>query len=218
MILAIHKPPGWTSFDVVRKVRSISGEKKVGHAGTLDPFAEGVLILGMGRDSTRKLSAIAEQEKEYRAVLKLGMVTDTLDPEGETIMRKPVPPLSRIMIEKVFDSFKGRIQQVPPMFSAKKVGGTRLYKMAREKKTIPRSPVTVTIMDLNLEDFSQTALRFTVVCSKGTYVRQLGADIAHALGTLGYVESLTRTRIGNITLDDCLSLKSVEDLWLSIAE
>lgn len=218
MILAIHKPKRWTSFDVVKKVRSITGIKKVGHAGTLDPFAQGVLVVGTGRQSTRRLSLIAGQEKEYRAVLRLGKITDTLDPEGNTVMRKPVPPLTRMKIEQVFDIFKGPIQQVPPMYSAKKIGGARLYKLARENKTVPRKPVTVTVKELRLAGFTPTAIRFSVVCSKGTYIRQLGADIAYALGTVGFLESLTRVRVGDFRLEECLSLETLEDRWLSIAE
>ncbi|MFQ6615425.1 MAG: tRNA pseudouridine(55) synthase TruB [Fidelibacterota bacterium] len=218
MILAIQKPRGWTSFDVVEKVRSVTGEKKVGHAGTLDPFAEGLLVVGVGRESTQRLSHIAQQEKEYRARIRLGISTDTLDTEGNVVTRKPVPPLTRSRIEKVFKSFTGTIQQVPPMYSAKKVGGTRLYELARENKEIPRRPATVTIKELTLEDFTQKTIRFSVVCSKGTYIRQLGADVAQALGTVGYLEALTRIRIGNITLKECHSLQDLEQQWLSIAE
>lgn len=218
MILAVHKPPGWTSFDVVRKVRSITGEKKVGHAGSLDPFAEGVLVVGVGRHSTKRLSVITRQEKEYRAVLRLGIMTDTLDPEGRVVMRKPVPPLTRARVEDVFKSFTGTVQQVPPMYSAKKVGGTPLYTLARDNKEIPRKPVMVTIKELKLHDLTPDTIGFSVVCSKGTYVRQLGADMARALGTVGTLDALIRVRIGDVTLDECLSLEDLERQWLSIAE
>lgn len=218
MIIAIDKPRGWTSFDVIKKVRSISGERKVGHAGTLDPFAEGILVLGIGRDGTKKLTHLALEEKEYVARLKLGLQTDTLDPDGQIVKTAPVPELTAEKITKIFHRFTGNIEQIPPMYSAKKVDGTRLYKLARQKLEVPRRPATVEIKSLTLNSFSADTIDFSVTCSKGTYVRQLGADVASALGTVGYLVSLKRIRAGNFVLDDCRSLEELSEVWLSIAE
>ena len=217
MIVAIHKPRGETSFFTIKKVRSVSGIKKVGHSGTLDPFAEGVLVVGIGRNSTRKLASIACQEKEYRADLKLGIKTDTLDPEGKVIERSPVPELEEKGIKKVLCGFIGEIEQIPPMFSAKQVRGIRLYQLARQNIEIERNPVKVQIKSLTLESYSPDSISFSVICSKGTYIRQLGADIAEGLGTVGYLTSLQRIRVGDYTLDDCLSIEELSETWLSIA-
>ena len=138
MIIAINKPVKWTSFDVVEKVRSITGEKKVGHAGTLDPFAEGVLVVGIGRESTRMLSQLSATSKDYLAELKLGEETDTLDLTGEVTDQREIPHLTASKIENVLAQFRGEIEQTPPMYSAKKIDGTRLYKLARRGEQVDR--------------------------------------------------------------------------------
>jgi len=217
MIIALNKPKGKTSFDIVKEVRSISGITKVGHAGTLDPFAEGVLVVGIGRESTKRLSSLTLQDKEYRATLKLGFKTNTLDPEGRIVEKRPIPELDERTIKRVFDTFIGNIKQIPPMFSAKQVQGVRLYELARQNIEIERNPVNVTIKSLTLESFSKGRIDFSVVCSKGTYIRQLGADIAHKLGTVGYLLSLKRIRVGNYTMSDCTSIEELSEIWLSIA-
>ncbi|MFQ6673504.1 MAG: tRNA pseudouridine(55) synthase TruB [Fidelibacterota bacterium] len=215
--MPIYKPRGWTSFDVVKKIRRITGERKVGHAGTLDPFAEGVLVVAIGRQWTRQLSRLTGEEKEYDAVLKLGIQTDTLDPEGKVVATSPVLPLSEARIEEAFLAFTGRIQQTPPMYSSKKVDGVRLYKLARKNIEIEREPVTVEIKNLRLNSLTKDTLDFSVTCSKGTYVRQLGADIARSLGTVGHLIFLKRIRVGNYSIEDCKSLQDLEEEWLSIA-
>ena len=149
MILNLHKPVGWTSFDVVKKVRSVIKEKKVGHGGTLDPFAEGVLIIGTGKD-TKKLTSITSADKTYIARLCLGEITDTLDTEGQVIEAKPVPEINTDDIHKVLDSFLGTSCQIPPMFSAKKVNGQRLYKLARKNIEVKREPVQINIKSIDL--------------------------------------------------------------------
>ena len=195
MIININKPAGWTSFDVVKKVRGIIKEKKVGHAGTLDPFAEGVLVLGTGPD-TKKLTDITTASKIYRAELTLGKATDTQDRDGKIIAEAPVSELTRETIDAVLASFVGTQEQIPPMYSAKKVNGQRLYKLARKNKTVERDPVTITIDQISLLDYTEPVITFEVTCSKGTYVRALGADIAAKLGTVGHLTALIRTSVG----------------------
>lgn len=218
MIVAVNKPLGWTSFDVVKKVRSISGERKVGHAGTLDPFAEGVMVLGIGRRGTRELGGLSVLDKEYEACLKLGVETDTLDPEGKIVRRRSVPELTDRIVEDVFGQFTGVIEQTPPMYSAKRMGGIRLYELARRNIEVKRTPVDVEIKSLILISLWGQFVEFSVACSKGTYIRQLGADIACALGTVGHLVSLKRVRVGQFTLDDCRSLEDLSQEWLSIAD
>ena len=195
MIININKPAGWTSFDVVKKVRGIIKEKKVGHAGTLDPFAEGVLVLGTGPD-TKKLTDITTASKIYRAELTLGKATDTQDRDGKIIAEAPVPELTRETIDAVLASFVGTQEQIPPMYSAKQVNGQRLYKLARKNKTVERDPVTITIDQISLLDYTEPVITFEVTCSKGTYVRALGADIAAKLGTVGHLTARVRTSVG----------------------
>jgi len=195
VIININKPAGWTSFDVVKKVRGIIKEKKVGHAGTLDPFAEGVLVLGTGPD-TKKLTDITTASKIYRAELTLGKATDTQDRDGKIIAESPVPELTMETIDAVLASFVGTQEQIPPMYSAKKVNGQRLYKLARKNKTVERDPVTITIDQISLLDYTEPVITFEVTCSKGTYVRALGADIAAKLGTVGHLTALIRTSVG----------------------
>jgi len=195
VIININKPAGWTSFDVVKKVRGIIKEKKVGHAGTLDPFAEGVLVLGTGPD-TKKLTDITTASKIYRAELTLGKATDTQDRDGKISAEAPVPELTRETIDAVLASFVGTQEQIPPMYSAKQVNGQRLYKLARKNKTVERDPVTITIDQISLLDYTEPVITFEVTCSKGTYVRALGADIAAKLGTVGHLTALIRTSVG----------------------
>ena len=173
MIVAVNKPLGWTSFDVVDKIRSLTGEKKIGHAGTLDPFASGVLVVGIGRESTKRLSEFTNAYKVYEATLRLGIATDTLDVEGKITEQKSVPQLNESKVLAVFSLFMGTIEQVPPMYSAKKVNGQKLYELARKNITIEREAVTVEIKELVLLSLFDHSIKFRVNCSKGTYVRQL---------------------------------------------
>lgn len=210
MIININKPAGWTSFDVVKKIRGIINEKKVGHAGTLDPFATGVLILGTGPD-TKKLSDIAVSNKTYIAVLKLGIETDTHDCDGNIISKDKIPALSQKLVEDVLLTFKGLSKQTPPMYSAKKVNGVRLYKLARQNKTIHRDPVEINIPQIKLIKFKSSIITFQVECSKGTYVRVLGVDIAKKLGTIGHLTSLRRTSVGSYIIDDSKLIEEINE-------
>ena len=214
MLLNLYKPPGWTSFDVVKKIRGIIREKKVGHAGTLDPFAEGVLLIGTGKD-TKVLSEISNQSKSYRATLTLGISTNKMDLTGIEEKSLPIPELSTNKILATLNSFLGEQNQVPPMYSAKKVNGERLYKLARKNIEVEREPVPININSISLESIELPDITFSVECSKGTYIRVLGADIAEKLGTVGHLTYLQRTGIGDHNVKDSQSLESFEKSWKS---
>ena len=214
MIYNIYKPIGWTSFDVVKKIRSITKVKKVGHGGTLDPFAEGVLIVGIGR-GTKTLSSVSSDHKSYQAIIQLGSETDTFDNEGNIINRVSVPKLDRSYISNVLNSFLGQYVHTPPMYSAKKINGTPLYKLARQNIIVDREPVRSTIFDIHLNDFSSDLINFSVTCSKGTYIRVLGSDIAKKLQTVGHLIKLIRTSVGEYEVSNSQSIENFENLWKS---
>jgi tRNA pseudouridine55 synthase len=214
MILNIYKPVRWTSFDVVRKVKGITHESKVGHGGTLDPFADGVLIIGTGKD-TKRLSELLNTKKSYTATLLLGKGTTTGDPYGDIISESPVPILNEDMITNVFNSYTGPQSQIPPMYSAKRVGGKRLYSLARKNIEISRKPVPITVYELALESFDldKKTIEFNVICSKGTYIRTLGSDISRSLGTEGHLTKLTRTSVGDHSITQSISIEQLEKQW-----
>ena len=211
MIINIDKPIGWTSFDVVKKVKNITKHKKVGHGGTLDPFASGVLVLGTEED-TKKLSSITNSDKSYLAELQLGELTNTLDTEGDIIEKGIIPDLNEKKIGEVLGSFLGTQKQRPPMFSAKKHNGVRLYKLARKKIEVQREEVDIVINDISLVRFSSNKIIFNVDCSKGTYIRVLGSDIARLIGTIGYLTNLKRTRVGEFSIEDSLSIDQFSEV------
>ena len=209
-IIVIDKPSGWTSMDVCAKLRGMFREKRVGHAGTLDPMATGVLPVFIGR-ATRAVQFAAESDKEYIAGLKLGVVTNTQDTTGEVLEERPVDVTGE-RLWAVLERFHGQIEQTPPMYSAIKINGKKLYELARKGKEVERKPRTVAIHALGLlgwpdagEDFS-----LRVVCSKGTYVRTLCHDIGQALGCGGCMSSLRRVKAAGFTLDDCVTLEAVQ--------
>jgi len=212
MILNIVKPKGWSSFDVVKKVRGITKHKKVGHAGTLDPFATGVLIIGTEKD-TKKLAQISSNYKTYEAKLKLGKTTNTLDIEGEIINYLKVPKLSSNKINEILKSFLGKSLQIPPMFSAKKYKGIRLYKLARKGIEVKREPVNINIKQIDLISFKNNSINFSVECSKGTYVRVLGINIAQKLNTIGYLSSLKRIKVGDYDISTSITIQDLEEEW-----
>ena len=217
MIYNIYKPVEWTSFDVVKKVRIITKEKKVGHAGTLDPFAEGILIIGTGKD-TKALSSISNNSKTYKAKLILGRTTDTMDNKGKIIESKIVPRLEMAKVNSVINSFLGDYKHYPPMYSAKKVNGVRLYKLARENKIVKRNLILSNILNIKLNNFKESEVSFSVSCSKGTYIRVLGRDIAKKLGTVGYLDQLIRTKVGTYNLSSAIKIKDFEKQWKSITD
>ncbi len=207
-IFLIDKPPGPTSFNIVRNVRRILGIKKVGHTGTLDPFASGLLIVCAGRPATKLISGLMDGEKEYLATLRLGVETSTQDPEGEVIARSAVGSLSKDKIENCLQEFVGEQEQIPPAFSALKYKGKPLYYYARKgieiKKDARRINVR-TIERIDGEDAlggEEAELRIRVVCSKGTYIRTLAADIGRELGCGAYLTGLRRTKSGVFSVDN----------------
>ncbi len=214
-IVPVWKPVDWTSFDVVKKMKSFVKPSKVGHAGTLDPFAEGVLILCIGK-KTSEVESLMELKKTYVATIRLGVTTDTLDPTGKFSKEKPVPKLSESSLDQTLSEFIGEISQIPPMYSALKKNGVPLYKLARQGLTVPRNPRTVRIYTIELLNFNRLELELRVVCGRGTYIRVLGSDIAAALGTIGYVKKLTRTRIGDYTADNSVRVQDFSK-WLFTA-
>lgn len=216
MILNIYKPPGMTSHDVVDEVRKITSERRVGHAGTLDPFAEGVLIVGVGRESTKKLGKIAKNtEKEYIATIELGKVSTTGDPTG-TIKDVGRPlDVRRQDIEMVLEKFKGEIEQTPPKYSAIKIKGKPVYKYAREGKEVELAKRKVKIYELELLEYNPPMLKIRAVVSAGTYIRTLAEDVGSALGTGAYLKKLVRVRVGEYKIEDSKKLTAEFPTFLS---
>ena len=209
-IIIIDKPAGWTSMDVCAKLRGILKTKKIGHAGTLDPMATGVLPVFVGR-ATRAVSFAEGGEKEYVAGLRLGRTTNTQDTEGETLTQSPVT-VGREELEAVLPRFTGEISQIPPMFSAIKINGQKLYDLARQGKEVERKARTVTIFALEVvEQVSETDYILRIRCSKGTYVRTLCHDIGQALGCGGCMFSLRRTMAAGFTLDESVTLEQMQE-------
>jgi tRNA pseudouridine55 synthase len=207
-ILIIDKPQDWTSMDVCGKLRRLLGERRVGHAGTLDPMATGVLTVFVGR-ATRAVEFAETGSKTYEATLRLGMETDTQDTTGTVLRSSDVLP-DREAILAALPRFRGEIEQIPPMYSALKRNGKKLYELARQGKTVERQPRPVTIYALELgEQRSPTDWALTVRCSKGTYIRTLCHDIGQVLGCGGVMASLRRTEAAGFTLDDAVTLEEV---------
>jgi tRNA pseudouridine55 synthase len=196
-IIIVNKPKDWTSFDVVAKLRNLARVKKVGHSGTLDPLATGVLPVFIGR-ATKTISRFLNGDKGYEGAMQLGIKTDSGDAAGKIIAQKEFTPIPRARIEEAFRKFTGPIKQVPPMYSAVKVGGQRLYELARKGISIERRPKKVVIHELRLlapesEELFSGLVPFSVRCSKGTYVRQLAEDIGEELGCGAHLANLIRT-------------------------
>ena len=209
-IVIIDKPAGWTSMDVCAKLRGILKTKKIGHAGTLDPMATGVLPVFVGQ-ATRAVSFAEGGEKEYVAGLRLGRTTNTQDTEGQTLTQSPVT-VGREELEAVLPWFTGEISQIPPMFSAIKINGQKLYDLARQGKEVERKARAVTVFALEVvEQVSETDYILRIRCSKGTYVRTLCHDIGQALGCGGCMFSLRRTMAAGFTLDESVTLEQMQE-------
>jgi len=208
-IIIIDKPQGWTSMDVCAKLRGMFREKRIGHAGTLDPMATGVLPVFLGR-ATRAVEFASESEKEYVAGLKLGVITNTQDTSGEVLEQHPVSVTSE-ELEAVLPRFRGDIQQIPPMYSAIKINGKKLYELARKGREVERKPRSITIHSLTVEEQAAAdEFILRVRCSKGTYVRTLCHDIGLALGCGGTMSSLRRTMAAGFTLEQAVTLEQVQ--------
>ncbi len=218
-VLVVNKPAGWTSHDVVARARVLLGVAKVGHTGTLDPAATGVLVLCLGK-ATRIAEYLVHADKEYRAVLRLGVATDTQDATGTVIAEAGGALPDRAAIEAVMGRFVGQHRQVPPMYSAVKIQGVPLYKSARAGRTVDRPARDFTVRSLQILSITPAAgpspttidVTFDVVCSKGTYVRTLCADIGEALGVGGHLAGLERRRVGRFGIEDALTLDDLAAL------
>jgi tRNA pseudouridine55 synthase len=205
-ILIINKPKNWTSFDVVAKIRNKLGVKKVGHTGTLDPMATGVLVLCLGK-ATKKAQEITGTDKEYVAEITLGATSNTDDAEGVITKKLGVRSLELGVVEKAIDKFQGTFEQIPPQFSAKKIKGQRAYKLARQGKKVELKPVEITIHELELLDYKWPVVRLRTLCSKGTYIRSLARDIGKELGVGGYLSKLERTKVGDYIIDQSITIE-----------
>ncbi len=206
-ILLINKPPGKTSFYLVNVLRKILGVKKIGHAGTLDPFATGVMVMLIGRTYTRLSDRFLKQDKVYQAVIKLGAETDTYDCDGQILSTSDYHP-SLNEIEEALAKFQGEVQQVPPMFSAKKINGQKLCDLARKGEHIERKPVTVSLKT-ELIGYEYPNLEIKISCSKGTYVRSIAYDLGQMLGCGAHLSSLVRLQSGRFSLDSCVNLEDL---------
>ncbi|NQV90118.1 tRNA pseudouridine(55) synthase TruB [Candidatus Uhrbacteria bacterium] len=214
--LLIDKPAGMTSHDVVNRVRRFTNERRVGHAGTLDPFATGLLIVGVGRTATREMQKLVGLDKTYEAVFVLGLRSDTDDREGVILdapLHPPQPDQSEI--EAVLGTFVGEIEQIPPSYSAIKIGGKKMYEAAREGKPLEAKPRSVTIYSAELtkkatHEDAQTFITLTISCSTGTYIRAIARDLGIALGGGGYVDVLRRTSIGPFSIDQSHTLEALQ--------
>ena len=208
-MLLINKPLRWTSFDVVRKIRGLIKIKKVGHAGTLDPLATGLLIVCTGK-YTKKINEYMAQEKEYTGTITLGAVTPTFDLESEPQDLKPCQHLTEAEIKNATTSFQGPILQLPPIHSAIKQDGKPVYKLARKGVEVILEPRKVTIHAFEITAIDLPSVHFKVICSTGTYIRSLANDFGQALGCGGYLSSLCRTRIGAFELKDAYDMQTLE--------
>ena len=207
--LYIDKPAGITSHDVVDHVRRLSGERTVGHAGTLDPFATGLLIVGVGRSATKQLSSLMGSDKAYLGTLVFGATSDTQDGTGrvEPVSGAVIP--TEEQVRAALPRFMGTIKQVPPMYSAKKIAGKKLYELARAGQTVKRQPVEITITHFDPVAFEPPRFTFAVRCSSGTYIRTLAHDLGQTLRCGAYLESLRRTAIGAVSVHEATKLEDL---------
>ena len=210
-IINVYKEKGFTSHDVVAKLRGIVGQKKIGHTGTLDPDATGVLPVCLGK-ATKLCDLLTDKNKTYEAVLLLGKTTDTQDITGEVLEEKSTEALTEEKVREAIEGFIGDYEQIPPMYSALKVNGKKLYELAREGKVIERKARPVKVLDIQILEIDLPKVRMEVSCSKGTYIRTLCHDIGEKLGCGGCMESLMRTRVSTFRIEDAKTLDEIETL------
>jgi tRNA pseudouridine55 synthase len=215
--ILLDKPSGPTSHGMVSFLRRITGIKRIGHAGTLDPFASGLLIMGVGRQATKRLGTFLKQDKEYEATLFLGKTTDTFDTEGKVTSEYGGRPIEDKVIKEVLKSFQGKQKQTPPMFSAKKIGGKKLYELARVGKEVEREACDVEVHELEALNYDWPELKVRVKCSSGTYIRSLANDVGAVLGCGAYLTALRRTAIGSCSVKGATSPDGISsENWKSI--
>jgi tRNA pseudouridine55 synthase len=210
-LILVNKFSGWTSFDVVARIRSMFHIPKIGHAGTLDPKATGLLLICTGK-MTKSIDSFADLEKEYTGTMELGATTKSFDGETEIENRKPVDGITAEDVQNIFNGFLGAQKQLPPMFSAVKKNGRRLYKDARKGRVVEREPRDIFVKEFSLTSFALPFVGFKVVCSKGTYVRSLTNDSGEKLGCGAYLKQLTRTRIGEYKVEDAFTVETIHSL------
>lgn len=210
-ILLVDKPQGITSHDVVSKMRRIFHMKKVGHAGTLDPMATGMLLILIGK-ATKASQYLMSMDKEYVGKVKLGVITDSQDAEGETLEERPVPELTEAQVLAEMKTFIGDQYQTPPMFSAKKINGQKLYKLARQGKTVEREPRVIHISRFDLTKFDLPELSFIVGTSKGAYVRTIAHDLGERFGCGGHLNELRRTAVGQFRIEKASTIEELESM------
>ncbi|MBU0727976.1 tRNA pseudouridine(55) synthase TruB [Patescibacteria group bacterium] len=208
-LIIINKPSGWTSFDVVAKIRNKLGVKKVGHTGTLDPLATGVLVLCLGK-ATKLAQQITDTSKEYIAEITFGATSTTDDAEG-AISQITNNKLQITKIEDALKDFEGEIMQTPPPFSAKKIGGKRAYKLAREGKEVKLEARPVTISEIEILDYKWPKLSLRIACGKGTYIRSIARDLGDKLGVGGYLSALQRTRVGEYKIEQSVTVEKASE-------
>ena len=213
-IINVYKEKGYTSFDVVAKMRGIFGQKKIGHTGTLDPDAQGVLPVCLGK-ATKVCDLLTDKDKVYKATMLLGIQTDTLDISGK-VCNKAMVNVTEQQVRDVISTFVGTIEQVPPMYSALKVNGKKLYELARVGKTIERKARKVSIYDITIDEICLPEVVMTVSCSKGTYIRSLCDDIGTKLGCYGCMKELLRTKVACFDIGDAYKISEIEKLKESI--
>ncbi len=209
-IVIINKPEGVTSHDIVAKVRKRFNMKRVGHAGTLDPLATGILIILLGK-ATKLFNKFVGFDKAYRSTFILGTTTDSADTEGKVIKKLEYDKILQNQVEEVFSKFVGNIKQLPPMFSAVKFKGKKLYQLARKGIEVEREPRDIRINSLRLELFQPPEVKFYLECSKGTYVRQLADDIGKELGCGACISQIERTKVGPINIDDSINIEDLNE-------
>jgi tRNA pseudouridine55 synthase len=207
--LLIDKPPEITSFGVIARLRKITGIKKIGHAGTLDPFATGLLLVAVGRESTRELGTLLKKDKSYRATIHLGATTPTLDPESKITVDPNFKPPTEEQVKKAMEKLTGDIEQIPPMFSALKKDGQPLYKLARQGKMLDLPARPTHVHTFTLVSYNSPELVADISCASGTYIRALARDLAALLGTTGYVTALRRTTLSRFTEQQAVQLSAL---------
>ncbi len=207
--IIINKPAGITSHDVVDKLRKITGIKKIGHAGTLDPFATGILIIAISRSATKQISTFVKLDKEYLAEIHLGTTTDTYDKDGKITSKSDIKNISQDKIEKTLRQFTGNQKQIPPAYSAKKIKGKKMYELARAGIEFKRKAVDIQIYEINLLSYNFPKLNIKIKCSSGTYIRSIAFDIGEVLKCGAYLQNLKRTKIDKFNIEDAIQLSDI---------
>ncbi len=212
--ILIDKPDGPTSFGVIARLRRITGVKKIGHAGTLDPAASGLLLCAIERTATREISRFVKMDKKYEALIRLGITTDTYDREGKILQTYSGEPITKKEIKKIVAALTGKQEQIPPMFSAKKVGGKKLYELARKGIEIVRQPSLIEIYRVKIIKYKWPDLRLLIHCSSGTFIRSIAADLGVKLGCGAYLAGLRRTELGKFKVSQAAKLEKIRsDNW-----